>query len=134
MLRGTAFCSIPRKLLHKVHPLIHIDYLSSHALDIRMLSTRHVAVLDGAFSFFDTHIVSATSVTPSLLQPIPRFNDIIDTAIDDLARLPAPPSVPHQQDSPSIVFNVGNGLRCSEDISRAAIRRLYDLVLASFMQ
>ncbi|KAJ7594646.1 mediator complex subunit MED14-domain-containing protein [Mycena floridula] len=52
----------------------------SHALDFRIMSDERVAILDASHSLFSS---SSPTTGPLTLQPIPRFEDIILTAVAD---------------------------------------------------
>jgi len=97
-----------------------------------MLSDGQVAVLDGAFSFYKTATSSSSATKPdhTLLQPIPKLNDLVDRVIDDLAKDKALRTKLWATGKRfPLIYSVGTGFRCSDALARIAARRLHENVL-----
>lgn len=98
-----------------------------YALDIRMLANRQVAIIDAACSLFQPSR-TAPPPEPSLILSLPRLEELVDTVISNLS------STPSSTPSPTSLYSIGKGLRCSESLAKTALRGLHESVLEVLLE
>lgn len=99
----------------------------SHALDIRVLANYQVALVDANSTMFQ--VSSVAKDTSSLFTPIPNLAKHVDSVVLALQHETLPPRQPHPRTPPTTIFTIGNGLRCTDDVAKLAMRRLHETIL-----
>ena len=98
-----------------------------YALDVRVLVGGEVAILDGTCSLLRL----PKSHDEGQQQPIvsiPRLDQLADIVIAVLRQ----ESI--QVAGPTALYGIGNGLRCTENLARMALRRLHESILESLLE
>lgn len=112
-----------------------------------------MVVLDGSLSLYQTSpslaLTNSDSQTITVFLPIPNLDRLVTSTIETLAheRISLSSSSlskdkginekdrhKKKQNSPIVLYGINGGLRCSDEVSRMAIRRLHEAVLESLVE
>jgi hypothetical protein len=94
---------------------------------VRILANQEVAILDGTCPLLGAQ-KSRDEGQNQPLHSIPRLEELVDTTIAAL-RLES-----IQVTGPTALYGIGNGLRCTENLTRMALRRLHESILESLLE
>lgn len=106
--------------------------LHSYALDVRILANYQVALVDANSTMFQ--VPSTVKDAPSLFTPIPNLAKHADDVILALRHETLPARHPHSRTPPTTLFSIGNGLKCTDDIAKLAMRRLHETILEALIE
>ncbi|KAF8305241.1 MED14-domain-containing protein [Clavulina sp. PMI_390] len=116
-------------IVYKGAAWFRILYNTLYALDVRILANQQVVVLDATCSLFQSSSSLPTPLNTPILTPIPKIAALSDTVVSALSSTSTPTSP-----SPTSLYSVGQGIRCSESLARPVLRRLHESVFEALCE